>query len=425
MANNKTIILPNNPNTPCNGCDPGVSVIDIVECGNMDAVTSNAVCEYVQNEITNIPPPICPIPLKVIPTGQFKPVLQIVDKLPTENNSVGDRYATIFEIPKAGLLYDYNDIMNVNFNDGWQVPSNDDWNNLLNTLESNPNARNHGEKAPSGWRGNIAGRKLKAVCFNGTDDYNYHVIPANYINSDGSTLTGNDDARYWTSTQVKDKLDVHSKRFNRNTGRVWAEPIASSSKNSIRLINKSLVTSDTSANINGFIYNVKQMPDGYLWMTSNLADLSIPNSIPNNDEVVVSSPCSDPTYNNKVIVCAEWTGSGWIYEQMGEGFSVVVIEDEHSEYRVINGVLVKIICDVEVPLAATEMPLPCSEDGAVGISAKYAREDHIHPCILPFFEVEITDEDGVVTTLKSFGEVIYGYGCLIQIWGKSTFWYYI
>jgi len=39
-------------------------------------------------------------------------------------------------------------------------------------------------------------------------------------------------------------------------------------------------------------------------------------------------------------------------------------------------------CDCVCPAPATALPLSCTDTGAVGVSTKYAREDHIHPCNL-------------------------------------------
>jgi uncharacterized protein (TIGR02145 family) len=282
-------------------------------------------------------------PLRIAPneqTGQYKPVISIVEELPSVNVVPGDRYITKKEVVRAGYAYAFSDISSYDFGDGWRVPTKNDWNLMLNDLEPDPSFRNHDTPGVSGWRGKVAAVALKDQSFGGKNIFSFGIIPAKYQNSD-STSSLSTETRFWSVSQVMGQWDVYTKRFSIHEGRVFTEPVSPYDELlSVRLV-KDYADGDNTAEatINGVRYDTVLMPGQKLWTAQNLADTTIPYT--ELDE----NPFGEET------VIAEWAVDHWDYQELREGYSVVVMngtldynghtDDVHDiEYRVINGELV-------------------------------------------------------------------------------------
>ena len=102
-----------------------------------------------------------------------RPVISLLDltvgeKLP-ENPGRNDRYVTKEYVSDYGYLYDYDrgvaSIKEMLEADGrgWRIPTKEDWDCLLNSLEP-CEYRNHNSAACHEWLGKYAGKKLKSKC---------------------------------------------------------------------------------------------------------------------------------------------------------------------------------------------------------------------------------------------------------------------
>jgi hypothetical protein len=116
-------------------------------------------------------------PLGIAPlykTGQFKPVIKVVDatcgeQLPCEchNVHIGDRYITREYVSDYGLLYNYDAVKRIacdlrDASSPWRIPTKEDWDNMLNAVEPCQKYRNHSNAASNKWLGKMAGKMLKS-----------------------------------------------------------------------------------------------------------------------------------------------------------------------------------------------------------------------------------------------------------------------
>jgi uncharacterized protein (TIGR02145 family) len=84
-----------------------------------------------------------------------------------------------------GRLYDWNTARTV-CPGGWHLPSEAEWTVLENAVGGT----------------SIAGRKLKAVSFNGSDDYGFTALPAGEADPDGSFGELGSDTDFWAATEI-------------------------------------------------------------------------------------------------------------------------------------------------------------------------------------------------------------------------------
>lgn len=112
-------------------------------------------------------------PLGISKTELDRPVIDEIDMtvgetLP-ENPKRGDRYVTKEYVSDYGYLYDYErgvasiKEMLEREGRGWRIPTKEDWDCLLNSLEP-CEYRNHNSAACHEWLGKYAGKKLKSTC---------------------------------------------------------------------------------------------------------------------------------------------------------------------------------------------------------------------------------------------------------------------
>jgi uncharacterized protein (TIGR02145 family) len=85
---------------------------------------------------------------------------------------------------KYGRLYDWNTALKV-CPKGWHLPSNDEWQELVDFVGG----------------GEVAGTKLKAKDFGGTDDYGFSALPGGSGYSSGDFYDVGYDGDWWSSTE--------------------------------------------------------------------------------------------------------------------------------------------------------------------------------------------------------------------------------
>lgn len=345
----------------------------------------------------------------VAKTGQYKPVEKILnipegDRLPSKCDAkTGERYLTIESGTDFGYLYNYKGLMQVarrlqEVHSPWRIPSKEDWDDMLNAIEPNPDYRNHTDGRSNKYLGKMAGKFLKSSYYwkdgdgetteddennetcidysegcgnhdeehnchqtmygetgcccheercvkcNGVDLYGFRALPAGYSNEAFDYMYFKERAYFWTSTN-QDCRDAYIKVLDYEKCNVLQDILASDNYLSVRLVKA--YTGDNyneREDILGTPHSTVLMPSlnhgQAIWTSVNLA---ISNS---------ACDCSCETVNyivpeigeeveskTKYFTC-EWNGKEWLRKELLEGESVVVKhEDGYKEYWLVNGEL--------------------------------------------------------------------------------------
>ena len=188
-------------------------------------------------------------------------------------------------------------------------------------------------------------------CFNneGIDKYGFSVLPAGYTNEAKDYMYFTERAYFWTATN-HDCRDAYIKVFAYNKSNVLQDVMASDNFMSVRLVKDySGDNFNGREDILGSSYSTVLMPSlkhgRSIWTSINLSigkncgcdcDCETTFVLPNNGEGM--------EYTKKYFMY-EWTGKNWTVKELLDGESVVVIDDNYSEYRLVNGEL-KNVADV-------------------------------------------------------------------------------
>lgn len=327
-------------------------------------------------------------------TGHYKPVIDIID-LTTEEGKipegdelhVGDRYVVKQEISKSGLLYDYKGVKSIACQlrgSDWRIPTKEDWDNMLNSIEPDKTYANHGEGKDSTWQGKYAGKFLKSTseepcgwkdCGNddgcegcdcggdcgdntnpcvthdcghetvtdetivepsktGNDCYGFGVEPTGYGLDCETMVYFGQKAYFWTADMRPSGNDAFIKGFDACHSDVWQEVLSTKNFLSLRLVKdyngNNLYSQE---NVIGQSFDTVLMPSGTIWTATNVA---VPlcechTAMPNFPE-----GCSDTEIVYNII---EWNGSQWQYMRLNEGEIVTIldIENDYPDYKLVNG----------------------------------------------------------------------------------------
>ena len=322
-------------------------------------------------------------------TSAFKGVTKLVDVTKGEMlpkfgcNVKGDRYVTYENSNEYGYLYNFAcaEKIAADLGDGWRLPSKEDWDDMLNTIELCSEDKTHHVSSSNITLGKMAGKYLKSdegwaasdeecccqcgtnddamdfeadndttcctpkcklVKPNGLDTYGFSVLPSGY--GDGYLVVDyfTRRARFWTST-VSMTSDVYTKRFDYDKNGVSQSTESPESLSSVRLVKDYDGTNHQEyVTLNGKTYRTVLMPSttahsGYvIWLAANIAD--------DNSKYKPMAPnCGDmASAYNKYYMC-EWDGFIWHKKEMMEGDSVVMeigvdgLKD--NEYRLYHGQL--------------------------------------------------------------------------------------
>jgi len=305
-------------------------------------------------------------------TGTYSPVESFIDisdgnDMPDATQfGAGYRILTKEATNIYGYRYPYSALEIIsselnNSNSEWRIPTKEDWDDLLNAFECDAD-RNH-SGLTEGYYGRVAGIALKAsdeeggwkpssqeACGNNTSGL--FLLPIG--GSDDVHHAQNNESMfgyYWTSSSDNEN-SIYMKIFSYNTGQVYQEKtpnIDNYCRGAIRLVKDYQYNSFSSVeNILGGSYPVKLVngihddyPYAKLWTNINLYYT--------NDDLVglEEVQLSGLTFSDNLFCVCEWNGKTWIKKAMNEGDTIVIKDNNYTEYMLKNGVLVSSINDVK------------------------------------------------------------------------------
>ena len=330
-------------------------------------------------------------------TGSLAPVIAVFDltngeRLP-EVAKLGTRYITKEYVNDYGYLYngvgvnkiqDKLDKIYVGKNAkekkryAWRIPSKDDWDALLNSLEP-CDYQNHGSAKCHVELGKLAGKYLKSECgwVNqpdckcvptkpnvgctypdidvdeqliphyeqespvGVDKYGMTILPSGFGTLDTfgrpSTYGFREQGMFWSSTHINSDLDqdVYTKVFDWNKGGVTQMAECPKPYYSVRLV-KDYDGSNFSDSeyIDGILYKTILFPkSGQVWLASNYADKEGFVEYREGGETPDLLEVNNGNVLEKRIefFVNEWNGEYWEKRIMNEGETVVIQDPDFDD----------------------------------------------------------------------------------------------
>lgn len=323
-------------------------------------------------------------------TGQYKPAIAFIDfttdpagQLPSEN-ALGDRYITLEKRNRAGYLYDFTAVQEIErylhlLNNGWRIPTKEDWDNMLNAIEICDEARNHNSNMANVQLGQLAGKFLKSkdeemhsgkvvpiwkkcdettlanccgcddtiqvgdsyttvvddegdalnvkeITTSGIDSYGFRVLPTGYHDGCKVQYYCGEKGGLWTNT-ISQITDVYVKRFDANKAGVVQVAVSPLEMHGLRLVK------DYNGNnyhetetISGVTYDTVMMPTigaqhGYtIWTAANFASETAEGTYTEVGE------CLDELIESDGLVyyMNYWDGFCWRKKPLEEGDSIVI-----------------------------------------------------------------------------------------------------
>ena len=319
-------------------------------------------------------------PLRISPvdkTGTFAPADDFFDLTNNREMPVGKgkgyRIVTREKIDNFGCLYPLkavNMIQKALTEDKsqWRVPTKEDWDELLNAMENNPQARNH-DSLSNKWLGEVAGSALKSnnmwkgyetsikeIPVEGQDVVGLTVYPLG-IGPDRNEILNDSNADIegftklsgmWTNTLDKTG-NAYVKIFGYNSAQVDQDTYGDGARMSIRLVKDySYSNYNEIESILGLPYPTQlvysicdDMPYVKIWTKINVYDSSPAlGGIRSNEWDVVT----DSDRGVKIVYFInEWDGINWHKKVMTDGDSVVIKnynEKPYHEWRIIGEELI-------------------------------------------------------------------------------------
>ena len=326
-------------------------------------------------------------------TGSLAPVLEVFDltkgeKLP-EAAKLGTRYITMEYVSDYGYLYNgagvekiqqklnekysAKNLTEAEMQGAWRVPSKQDWDKLLNSVEPCDSCRTHGKADCHIELGCQAGKYLKSECGwmqqppctcnatkpttgctfpdfveeeqfipsydpkspLGIDKFGMTILPAgdaNYNDVIGRPVLSKfrEKAFFWTTTYVHQDTsqDKYVKEFSWNKSGVYQAAQCPEPYYSVRLVKDyNGCNYMDSEYIDGVLYKTLLFPEsGQIWLASNYADKAgfiedydintVPEVVNIDDEGVIEKRVE--------MFVNEWNGKYWEKRIMNEGETVVV-----------------------------------------------------------------------------------------------------
>lgn len=293
-------------------------------------------------------------------TGRFKPAIKLIDttlneSLPTDNVAKHDRYVTKENISKFGMLYPLFGVEKIanrlkEINSEWRIPSKEDWDNLLNTIDcENPN---HNQSESNYDLGAVAGTLLKSTKywepFNGKilseDAFGFSILPVGYCGNRGKKVYDGfgQTTAFWTFTSEDNYKDMFVKEFDYDKETVRQHTWGDDQYLSLRLVKdfNGHNYSDTEV-INGISTNCIHIPGtNVIWTRENISftgeefDGFIPQ--------IWNSKNINSAYEPRYFV-NDWNGSSWDKYEIEEGEGIVLYEGDNGrmhEWLLVNGILI-------------------------------------------------------------------------------------
>ncbi len=300
-------------------------------------------------------------------SGKFKAVNSLINKisgedLPKDYIKKGERYLTFEKSNNYGYLYDFNSVIKINetLTDGWRIPTKEDWDDMLNSIEEYEEDKNHTDgSTEEKILGKFAGKLLKSENYwkpciiNDGNDENEPQINPNSVkgvdkylfNSLPTIFTDTKEySEYWTTTKT-DSETVYVKCLSCDNNGIIQRCIEQNLMCSIRLMKEYDGNNFFGVEIiNGIKYNTVLMPSSKsehnfnIWLCSNI---SFENENYTYENVNVNSDLVETVY-----FINEWDGNKWLKKQLIDGDSLVIKNGlngvKDNEYQLINGKLVSL-----------------------------------------------------------------------------------
>lgn len=266
-------------------------------------------------------------PLRVSPimtTGFYRTAKKYIEgyaNLPKNNND-GDRYLVSDTVNPSGKLYNFtaveviDEILAEN-NDGWRVPTIDEWNDMLNVLELCDEDRNHDSLPMTGEKGKYAGSFLKEhniweLPSSITKNVGFNALPAGVYQAGDYQLV-NEGAEWWSISESEDDGTVYTERIHKRNHTVNHRAESKLDYYSLRLVNDKPISEGAKV-IEGMLYNCVRIPgDTLTWTKENV---SIPQERLQEIDPrakAVASPL-DVSGETKFFI-AEWEIDHWLLKE--------------------------------------------------------------------------------------------------------------
>lgn len=345
-----TIIAPNGEETKLNGFAPTINIYNYHDY----TLKGNGTLES---------------PLKVnesIQTGRYKPAIKLIDTtkennaLPSENVAKNDRYVTKEKYSTFGKLYPLKGVELISerlkeINSEWRVPTKEDWDTMLNTIDSEPN---HNEETANVFLGETAGAYLKATTYwknhdekmLSDDKYGFSIYPVGYAGNRGKEYYGSfgESTAFWTITEKLGNKDMFVKLFEYDSEKVGQRTWGENYYLSLRLVKdfKENNFNNTEV-IDGSIVECVHIPQtNLIWTKCNIAftQKEYDGFTPVEWEEYENNQDDSIAYNIRYFV-NEWDGEKWEKYELSEGDGIVLKEGEFGnshEWLIVNGELTDI-----------------------------------------------------------------------------------
>ena len=322
---------------------------------------------YTDNSIEGNGKPTSPLKVSTMQqTGMYKPVISIIEELP-ENPKPGDRYAMTTSINKNGSLYNLNGVHNISKNlenTKWKVATKEDWDDMLNALETNEIDKIHNSKVCNEFLGKTAGSFLI------NDEFGFNTSLCGYANEeneDNHVIWEGKRSMYWTNTCSPNGKTAFTKQLDITETGVLQDISNGNNFYSVRLIRDIDETNSlTSEEIMGVTYSVVNMPsekyglrnwinvnfnsplmdiyeettttetkkcDGRI-ITTTITKPEIVESA--NDEINRFVPKEWIENAEYITYICEWNGHRWLKEPIPNYYSFYLIEKQNY-YYIENG----------------------------------------------------------------------------------------
>lgn len=278
-------------------------------------------------------------------TGQFLPVDEYIDltnrgSLPDDPER-GYRVLTKETLDYYGLFYDKNEmerIAELLEGTGWRIPTEEDWNDMLNSLEC-LEYRNHSNEPIGEYLGRDAGKILKSpdVWVDDIESEGITQFDFEILSTDGNF------ARFWTNTKYPLSDNYYIKTFASESSGVKNEISSDPYLASIRLVK----------DYDGSNYIQYEKILGQYYKTTKIDSLhedeveysKIWTSINFNytDEDVTGAVEDSWEFEKVSYMINEWDGKVWHKKLLSNGCKVVLLDsDSYIEYIVLDDQLLDI-----------------------------------------------------------------------------------
>lgn len=295
-------------------------------------------------------------------TGHYRPVIKVIDvtageSLPTDNVPYGARYLTKEKSSKYGYLYNYKAMQEIeqmlkDSNSAWRIPSKEDWDKLLNSIELCDEDRTHSSLDCHVELGKFAGKLLKSATGweeytdatektsstlltakdNGifTDKYGFNALPCGYAKDDEYNVGFGKSAGFWTTTQIEGsaaKLDHYQKMFSYKSSMVEQTAECDDCMFSIRLVkdyngHNHQAYEDILGNNYGSVITINSEQ---VWTSENMMiDLGEDCTRPNSGDADIFH---DTYFIN------HWTGEKWERKELVEGDIIAIQQQKDDTYN--------------------------------------------------------------------------------------------